>query len=227
MISFPDRRSPAGDNAEGQNLAAGNLYDKYGSRNPVVRFLMKGFFDSLSTLTAMSGASDIHEVGCGEGNLSLLLAGGNRRVRGSDNSPLIVGLAQRKATAKQAAVQFKTASIYELVPEEDRAELVVCCEVLEHLESPDKALSILADLSNPYFLASVPREPLWGLLNLARGKYVARLGNTPGHLHRWSSTAFLRLLSPYFQVIAVRYPIPWTMVLCTSRKTLYEKPSIK
>ena len=60
----------------------------------------------------------------------------------------------------------------------------------------------------------MPREPIWRLLNLARGKYVAELGNTPGHVQHWSSAAFLRLVRRYFEVLAVRTPLPWTMALC-------------
>ena len=42
------------------------------------------------------------------------------------------------------------------------------------------------------------------LLNLARGKYVADLGNTPGHVQHWSTGAFLRLVRGYFDVVEVR-----------------------
>jgi hypothetical protein len=54
---------------------------------------------------------------------------------------------------------------------------------------------------------------LWRLLNLARGRYVARLGNTPGHLQHWSTGAFQRLLATELDVRAVRTPLPWTQVL--------------
>ena len=46
-----------------------------------------------------------------------------------------------------------------LDPAADSAELVVCCEVLEHLEHPEAALATLASLARPWLIASVPREP--------------------------------------------------------------------
>ena len=38
-------------------------------------------------------------------------------------------------------------------------------------------------------LVSVPREPLWRGLNMARGAYMRDLGNTPGHVNHWSKRA--------------------------------------
>ena len=37
-----------------------------------------------------------------------------------------------------------------------------------------------------HLLVSVPREPLWRALNVARGAYLRELGNTPGHVNHWS-----------------------------------------
>ena len=60
---------------------------------------------------------------------------------------------------------------------------------------------------------SVPREPLWRMLNLARGAYVRDLGNTPGHVNHWSDAGFVALLARYGEVVEVRSPFPWTMLL--------------
>jgi hypothetical protein len=48
---------------------------------------------------------------------------------------------------------------------------------------------------------------------MARGKYFGTLGNTPGHIQHWSKNAFCALVSEYVDVVAVRSPLPWTMVL--------------
>ena len=86
--------------------------------------------------------------------------------------------------------------------------------MLEHLDDPERALDVLAGLAKPWLIASVPREPLWRALNLARLSYVGELGNTPGHLNHWSRRDFVRFLTRRFEVIEVRSPTPWTMVLC-------------
>ncbi len=48
---------------------------------------------------------------------------------------------------------------------------------------------------------------------MARGAYLAQLGNTPGHLNHWSRRSFTRLLSRFGQVVELRSPFPWTMLL--------------
>ncbi len=66
-------------------------------------------------------------------------------------------------------------------------------------------------------VTSVPREPLWCALNLARGKYIKDKGNTPGHINHWSKKRFAELVDRRFDVRAVRSPLPWTMVAASVR----------
>ena len=78
-------------------IVAGNVYDKYHSRNPVARRLMNGFLRSVRELTEYSGASQINEVGCGEGSLAIALAADGRRVRATDRSDDIIAEAREAA----------------------------------------------------------------------------------------------------------------------------------
>lgn len=203
--------------AEGRSqdgVVIGNTFDKYGSTHPVVKRLLNGFRDSLFELVAKSRATEVHEVGCGEGYWTIGLAQKGLQARGSDFSSEVVTLARKNAARAGHPIPFKAQSIYELSAPDDAAELIVCCEVLEHLEDPMRAVNILAELASPHLIASVPREPLWRLLNLARGKYLRAAGNTPGHLQHWSSSEFRKLLERRFEVREIRQPLPWTMLLC-------------
>jgi 2-polyprenyl-3-methyl-5-hydroxy-6-metoxy-1,4-benzoquinol methylase len=200
-----------------QAETGGNVYDKYATRNPVERRLVGAFLDDVRELAASTEAGEAHEVGCGEGELSLMLAREGLRMRGSDVSAEVIEEARRRATAAGLEVQYRTAPIESLAPPGDAAELVVCCEVLEHLADPERALDRLVELAQPWLLVSVPREPLWRVLNLARFKYVGELGNTPGHLGHWSRRGFLGLLRSRVEVVDVRSPVPWTMALCRTR----------
>jgi len=198
-------------------IPVGNHYPKYQTRNPVARWLVNGFLDSFRQLSRRTEARDVLEVGCGEGHLSAILARDGRKVRGIDISPSVIEQAECNPDNRAHGAQFEVASVYDLTAEQDRSELVVCCEVLEHLEDPEAALSVLASLACPHLLVSVPREPVWRLLNMARGRYLADLGNTPGHLQHWSQRGFLDLLGRHVDVVSVRTPLPWTMVLCRAR----------
>jgi len=206
------KRSPSVQVEHG--VVIGNVYDKYGSRNPVERRLVGNFMTQVTDLVQGVDPESIHEVGCGEGHLSRLLAGMGYPVHGTDFSTGVIRQAREAGAGEDRQPSFEVASIYDLEPPRHAAELVVCCEVLEHLEEPERALDVLSELARPYLLTSVPREPIWRLANLARGKYLADLGNTPGHLQHWSKRGFLRFLRRAFVVEVVRTPLPWTMVLC-------------
>lgn len=198
-----------------RGVVIGNVEDKYSTRHPIARRLVDHFLASFRRFVAQSRAEDALEIGCGEGRLTIELANMGLAVRATDYSSEIVAEARRYALENDRpdlAAAFSVADIYDLGGI-DGADLVVCCEVLEHLEDPQRALDALADLTNSWLLASVPREPLWRILNLARGRYVSRLGNTPGHLQHWSTGGFVRFLSRRFDVVEVCTPLPWTMVL--------------
>jgi len=194
---------------------AGNYYDKYAARNPLVRWMMRGFMAAFDDLVQLSGVSDrAMEIGCGEGELSIRLARGGMQVRSCDIADEAIVEARRRASLAGVGVTFETCGIEAAVPGMGTAPLVVCCEVLEHLDDPLAALETLANISTDYLIVSVPREPLWRVLNMMRLRYVRELGNTPGHVNHWSRQGIIDLLSSRFEVLAVRSPLPWTMVLC-------------
>ncbi|SFV34921.1 MULTISPECIES: methyltransferase domain-containing protein [unclassified Pseudoxanthomonas] len=195
---------------------AGNHYDKYGTRNPIARQLMHGFLSDFDRLAAHVPAGDALEVGCGEGELSIRLARKGRRVKGCDIAGEVVDEARRRAELAGVDISFRVEGIQSLTPA-DACPLVVCCEVLEHLDDPEAGLDTLAELASPWLLTSVPREPIWRVMNMARGKYLADWGNTPGHLNHWSRKGFLKFLGRRFDIVQVASPLPWTMALCRSR----------
>jgi SAM-dependent methyltransferase len=205
-------------------VAGGNVYDKYGTSNPIERRLVGGFISRLLALAERTGARDVHEVGCGEGELARRLAARGLRVRGTDASPEVIAEARRRAQDAGLDVEFRAAAVEELDPARDTAELVVCCEVLEHLLDPDAGIAMVARLANPWAIVSVPREPLWRGLNIARFKYLGDLGNTPGHLNHWSRRAFIGFLGAHLEVTEVSSPLPWTMALCRTRAPKISTP---
>jgi ubiquinone/menaquinone biosynthesis C-methylase UbiE len=82
------------------------------------------------------------------------------------------------APQPNSMITFKAASAYELPYANDEFELLVCCEVHEHLERPADAVRELERVASKAVLLSTPREPLWRALNIARGKYLTSLRNT-------------------------------------------------
>jgi ubiquinone/menaquinone biosynthesis C-methylase UbiE len=195
---------------ECDGVRVGNVYDKYATKNPVARWLMSGFLRAVTELYQEVGARSVLEVGCGEGHLAQHLFSQRPRPEQFEACDLTLGCL---APGLDPALRFREASIYEL-PWPDRSfELVVCCEVLEHLTEPARGLLELTRVSSRAVLLSTPREPLWRLLNLARGRYWPALGNTPGHVQHFSRNALERLVSGYMQIQQVRAPLPWTVLV--------------
>ena len=188
----------------------GNVYDKYGTRNPVARWLMAGFLSAVTDLYRQVGPRSVLEVGCGEGRLAHHLVTHGGRPERFDACDLSL---DRLVPELDAMITFREASIYELPYEASSFDLVVCCEVLEHLEDPERGLRELARVSRGPVLISTPREPLWRLLNMARGQYLPALGNTPGHIQHFSSSDLERLAGNVLTDLQRRAPLPWTVLL--------------
>ena len=199
-------------------VVIGNAYDKYGSSNPIVKWMMHGFESALSEFVTKASPESIHEIGCGEGYWVLRWNEQGISARGCDFSTGVIEIARENSINRGLSPSlFESRSIYDLDAGQDSADLVVCCEVLEHLESPEVALQVLQRVTRQYLIVSVPREPLWCVLNLARGKYITRWGNTPGHIQHWSKRGIIKLVSKYFKIVETRSPLPWTMLLCCPR----------
>ncbi len=191
----------------------GNVYDKYGTHNPIARALMRGFTGAVTDLYLGTGARRVLEVGCGEGLLADHLI---RQARPERFDACDVAL--RPAADLDPQLNLREASIYALPYPDASFDLVLCCEVLEHLADPAAGLAELARVSARHVLLSTPWEPVWRLLNLARGRYLRDLGNTPGHVQHFSRRALQELAATRLDNLRVRRPLPWTVILGDVRR---------
>jgi 2-polyprenyl-3-methyl-5-hydroxy-6-metoxy-1,4-benzoquinol methylase len=192
----------------------GNTYDKYGSTNPVVRRLMSGFEGTLDELFGRAGPRSLLDVGCGEGVLAQRFArrmGAERRVVGIDLED--AGLQAEWARHREPNLEYRVMRAEHLPFGDDEFDVATAIEVLEHVPDPEHTVAEMARVAQRHLIVSVPREPLWRALNLARGAYWRDLGNTPGHVNHWSKRSFVALLSRHGEVVQARSPFPWTMLL--------------
>ena len=197
---------------DAEGTVTGNTYDKYGSTNPVVRRLMAGFEATLDELFARAAPTSLLDVGCGEGVLTERWA---RRIDGR-----VVGidlddpaLHAQWATRQADNLEYRVTRAERMPFADGEFDVATAIEVLEHVPDPGHTVAEMARVARRHLLVSVPREPLWRGLNLARGAYVKALGNTPGHLNHWSRRAFVALLARHGRVVEARSPFPWTMLL--------------
>lgn len=187
----------------------GNVYDKYGTRNVIARVLMQRFLATVAELSLPTKPERVLEVGCGEGHLVQHLF---EVLKPKQAAACDLSL-ERVSPVCDRRIEFRTASVYELPYADAAFDLVVCCEVLEHLRDPERALKELKRVTRRWALLSTPNEPLFRGMNLLRGAYLSRWGNTPGHVQHFSPRRLADLVSADFRVEALRKPLPWIVIL--------------
>ena len=184
---------------------------KYNTRNPISGFLVRNFRRDIAKIISNLEFNSILDIGCGEG---FLLSSMAPYIKGKRCCAIDIDENEvRDASHNLPFCELKQGSAYEIPYENGSFELVMCTEVLEHLEKPDLALKEIFRVSSKFVLLSVPDEPLWRILNLARLAYPDSWGNTPGHINHWSSAGFCRFTGSEFQLIKVIKPLPWIVIL--------------
>ena len=136
---------------------------------------------------------------------------GSRRIVGIDlDDPKLKAEWDKR---QRGNLEYRVEDATNLSYGDNEFDMSTAIEVLEHVPDPERTVSEMARVAKRWVLVSVPREPLWRGLNMARGAYWKDFGNTPGHINHWSKRSFVSMLSRYGTVDEVRSPFPWTMVL--------------
>ena len=183
---------------------------KHTHPNRIFRALIARFNARLLELADTAAPRSVLEVGCGEGFVLQYLAKHrpNWRLAGCDLAGDAVAYAGRLCPE---SVSLCTADIYHLPLPSRSFDLVLCSEVLEHLEGVPAALAELQRVTRGYVLVSVPHEPWFRAL--ARLAVWLRLGPDPEHRQFWSALGFRRLMRERFQEISFAYSSQYQLAL--------------
>ena len=203
----------SGVTRDAEGTVTGNTYDKYNTQNPAARALVERFQKTLDELFAQADPQSLLDIGCGEAILTHEWAQrlAPRRVVGIDlEDPAIQAEWEQRRAPN---LEYRVMKAENLPFDDHEFDVATAIEVLEHVPDPEHTVAEMARVAQRWLLVSVPREPLWRALNVARGAYVKDLGNTPGHVNHWSKRAFVALLSRHGEVVEARSPFPWTMLL--------------
>ena len=195
-------------------MAHGN-YQKYTSRNPLQRWLIRRFLYRVADLLAVTAARTVLDVGCAEGFVASYL-------RRQHPSLQVYGLdcdltALARGRQLHPSLVLAGGDALTLPFPDAVVDAVVCTEVLEHIPAAERALVELCRVSRRWLILSVPWEPWFRVANALRFKNLSRWGDDPEHVHHWTGTAFRRWLDRYGQVIAHQIAFPWQVVLLDCR----------
>lgn len=192
----------------------GNSYDKYRAEHSLERRLVEGFLRALDSVLPAAKPDRVLEVGAGEGEIS-----GRLRARYPGATVVSIDLHDPSLGEEwRRRGALGTFADVRQLPFPDRSfDLVLGIEVLEHVVSPGVALTEIERVSRGAVVLSVPREPIWRIANVLRGRYVRQGGNTPGHLNHWSTRRFRALVANRFDVQATNTPFPWTILSARRR----------
>jgi SAM-dependent methyltransferase len=189
-------------------------FRKFQTKNPIARWTFAHFYDQLSRVVRAVAPRTVLDAGCGEGEtLERLRELLPAAVVGFDLNPASLAYtAQRFPDGT-----FTVEDIYRLPYADRQFDLVLCLEVLEHLEQPADALKELARVTRSSLVISVPDEPWFQLGNLARGKYLKRLGDHPEHIQHWNRRTLRPLLETVAPDVIIHGAFPWLIGLCRVR----------
>ena len=194
-----------------EEATSSNL-SKYHTGNPVVRFLIRRFLRKLVEQVSGFHPRKIVDLGCGEGIVAEVLLGalGQLKYVGYDKNPV----ATREAARRNPSAIFQCADILDLDPTPDFADVILCLEVIEHVEDTDRLLGHIARLRAHCLIVSVPWEPFFRMGNLCRGRYLRRVGNHPEHVHGFGPASLRPALCRHFPEVRIERSFPWLFGIC-------------
>ncbi|MBU0647917.1 class I SAM-dependent methyltransferase [Patescibacteria group bacterium] len=176
------------------------------------RLLIDNFYQDLRNITEQIQYTNCLDVGCGEGYSTQRIFSFIPPEVDFQASEYEKDLT-KAIKSRNPSIKVFQEDIYNMQRPDNSLDLIFCLEVLEHLAHPQKALAELYRVCGNYLILSVPNEPLWRFLNICRLAYLSDWGNTPGHIHHWSENSLTQLVSEKFNIVDVKKPIPWIILL--------------
>ena len=187
-------------------------YEKHTTKNPVGKLFLNNFLNTVIKTIRPLNIDSVLDVGCGEG---FTLARLQKEKIGKDYEGIERdGAAIELGSKLYPRLKITKGDIYKLPFKNNSFDLIVCTEVLEHLDNPRKAYKELIRVSKKYILLSVPNEPFFTIQRMARFQNILHFGAHPEHIQHWTLFAFTKFVKVRgVKLITRKFPIPWTMVV--------------
>lgn len=184
--------------------------EKHSTQNPISRFFLNNFKSLLLEKAKHIHPESVLDVGAGEGFTLEMLRKNKiaKELEGIEYMDEAIQLGKKL----HPKVKIKKGDIYKLPYKANTFDLVICTEVLEHLDEPQKALEELKRVAKKYLIISVPNEPLFTVQRILRGKNVLKLGAHPEHIQHWTPNKFEKFVAALLKIDDFQTPLPWIMI---------------
>lgn len=142
----------------------------------------------------------ILDAGCGGGLLSIPLSRLGANIHGVDLGKENIEAAKLKASRESLNVNFETKDISRLVEDKAKYDVVICSEVLEHVDNVQEFISSLAKLVNKdgiLIMTTLNRTYKSKLFAIYLAEYFLRI--LPVGTHEWSKFITPSEMSNYVQ----------------------------
>lgn len=170
-------------------------YHKYTYDNELYQRLLQSFLRHLYEMLMEVEPESVLDAGCGEGFVVDYLARQNPdlKLTGVDLSEEAIAYAEAHFGER---ARFRTGSVYKLPFSDNSFDVVLCSEVLEHLDDPGRAVQELKRVARRHVLITVPREPYFQWLNNV-GQWLD-ISPDPGHVNFWTKDSFQAFVREHF-----------------------------
>src|SRR5262245_50534513 len=131
--------------------------EKHTTENPISLFFLNNFKNLVLEQAKKLHPDSVLDVGAGEGFMLELLRYKNvgKKLEGIEYMDDAIKLGKKM----HPDVTIKKGDIYNLPYKDNTFDLIMCTEVLEHLDDPTRALAELKRVTKKYLILSVPNEP--------------------------------------------------------------------
>ena len=129
---------------------------------------------------------DCLDVGCGGGLVSEPLARLGASVVAIDPAPENIAVAARHAQSSRLVIDYRATTAEDLAASGATFDLIVCLEVIEHVQDPGQFVATLAGMLRPgglLVMSTINRTPKSYLLAIVGAEYVLRW--LPVGTHQW------------------------------------------
>jgi 2-polyprenyl-3-methyl-5-hydroxy-6-metoxy-1,4-benzoquinol methylase len=223
-MNWPVFEGPHRVDGLAETSLSSDIQYKYISPNPLIRHVSRRHVKGLVQMIAVSSRNSplrIADIGCGDSFVSAAVLLNCRNVTnavGVDISEDALALSREVFRQNGLHASLIRSSVYDLPFDDNAFDLVLCSEVLEHLEDVTAALRELHRVTRTYCLLSVPNDRVFRLANLARGSHVGSLGNSPGHIQHFNKQTLRIAVERHFDICVVRtLACLWITVLASKR----------